>query len=177
MSATALKWIYSGGGPYLLATRTSAFAWLGTQGLSAGDGSRFENDYQRACDVKDYASIIEGKPSDCLVIGDLPDPLTLMPISECEALIVKCLYTDTDEQVQAALKDVDTDFFEDFPFQIEVAEPELFLFDSAWRLADIEDNSLELNLKTGRYAISMQNYEPNERVSLHLIRLKKVAAP
>lgn len=172
---TSFKWINSGGGPYILATRSSALAWLGTQGLSAGDESRYENDYQRACEGKDYASKIEGKLSDCLVIGDLPDPLTIMPTSECEALVVKCLYTDTDEQVQAALKDVDTDSFEDFPFQIEVAEPVLFLFDSAWRLADIEDNYLELNLQTGRYAVSMLNYEPNERVSLNLIRLKKIA--
>ena len=175
MSAATLKWIYSGGGPYILATRNNALAWLGTQGLSAGDGSRFENDYERACESKDYASKIEGSLSDCLVIGDLPDPLTILPTSECEALVVKCLYTDTDEQVQAALKDVDTDSFEDFPFQIEVTESKLFLFDSAWQLADIGDNYLELTLQLGRYAVSALNYEPNDRVSLHLIRLKRIA--
>jgi hypothetical protein len=160
-----------------LAAKSSALAWLGTQGLSAGDKSRFDNDYQRACDVKDYAGVISGIPNEILVIDDLPYEMMWLSDSTDIGLLVKWIGADSDEQVQAALQDVNMDSFEDFPFQIEVAEPTLFLFDSAWRLADIGDNYLELKLQPGRYAISMLNYEPNDRVSLHLIRLKRVAIP
>lgn len=171
---THFKLIYSGGGPYILATRSSAFAWLGTEGLSAGDASRYKNDYERACDVKDYAGAIAGSPNEILVIDDLPYEMMWLSDSPNTGLLIKWIGADSDEQVQAALKDVDTESFEDFPLQIELAEPELFLFDSAWRLANIGDNYLKLMLQPGRYAVSTLIYEPNDRVSLHLIRLKRI---
>ena len=174
MSAAILKWIYSGGGPYILATRNNALAWLGTQSLSAGDGSRFENDYERACESKDYVSVIPGKSHEILVIGE-PDETAWLSREPDDILLVKWVGADSDQQVWEALQCLDFEWFETLPIRFTVFEPKMFLFDSAWQLADIGDNYLELTLQLGRYAVSALNYEPNDRVSLHLIRLKRIA--
>lgn len=172
---TFFKWINSGGGPYILATRSSALAWMGTQGLSAGDESRYENDYERACEGKDYVGVIAGSTHAIWVITE-PDETAWQSSAPDDLLLIKWIGADSDEQVQAALKNLDTDSFENFPLNIEVPESELLMFDSAWRLADIGDNYLELTLQPGRYVVSTLNYEPSDRVSLHLIRLKRIAA-
>ncbi|MHB1215311.1 MAG: Imm21 family immunity protein [Thiobacillus sp.] len=173
---TPFKWIYSGGGPYILATSSSAHAWLGTQELSAGDRSRYENDYQRACESKDYVSVIPGKSHEILVIGE-PDETAWLSRAPDDILLVKWVGADSDQQVWEALQCLDFESFETLPIRFSVFEPKLFLFDSAWQLADIGDNYLELTLEPGCYGLSvLLNYKPDDRLWLDLIRLKRFAA-
>lgn len=149
---------------------------MGTQGLSAGDASRYENDYERACESKDYVSVIAGSTHEILVIGE-PDETAWLSRAPGDILLVKWVGADSDQQVWEALQFLDFELFETLPIRFTVFEPKMFLFDSAWQLADIGDNYLELILEPGCYALSvLLNYKPDDHLWLHLIRLKRFAA-
>lgn len=159
-----------------MATSSSAHAWLGTQGLSAGDASRYENDYERSCESKDHVSVIAGSSHEILVVGE-PDETAWLRRAPGDILLVKWVGADSDQQVWEALQRLDFESFETLPVSFTVFEPKMFLFDSAWQLADIGDNYLELTLEPGCYGLSVLIYRPDDRLGLNLIRLKKVAAP
>jgi hypothetical protein len=165
MNIPSLKWIYSGGGPYILATKSSALAWLGVQGLSAGEVSRYESDYLRACEGKDYVSVIAGDAHEILVITE-PDEISYLS---------RAPGGDSDEQLWEALQFLDFESFEILPVNFTVSEPEMLLFDSAWQLADIGENCLEIPLELGCYSLSVLIYRPNDHLWLDIIRLKKIA--
>ncbi len=173
---TTFKWITSEGGPYILATRNSALAWLGIQGLSAGDESQYDNDYERACEVNDYVSVIAGTSHEILVVGNGPEDTAWLSRAPDDILLVKWIGADSDQQVWEALQCLDFESFETLPISFTVFEPKMFLFDSASRLVDIGDNCLELTFEPGCYGLSVLNYKPNDRLELDLIRLKKVKA-
>lgn len=173
MKISSLKWINSGGGPYILATKSSAVTWLGTQGLSAGDENRYENDYLRACEGKDYVSVIAGSTHEILVITE-PDEIACLSREPDDILLVKWIGADSDQQVWEALQFLDFESFETLPVNFSVSEPEMLLFDSAWQFADIGENCLELTLEIGCYSLSVLIYRPNENLWLDIIRLKKI---
>lgn len=93
-----LKWISSYGGPYILATKSSSLAWLALQGNSTNTNVGL-NDYERACQIKDYAGVITGIPHEIVVIADLPNEITWIGKSPVDGLLVKWIGADSDDQV------------------------------------------------------------------------------
>lgn len=169
---SSIKWITSGGGPYVLATKHSALSWLGTKGASAADREPPASDYERACQINDYVGVVAGDPNLVLVITE-PDEIAWFSIAPDEGLLVKWIGADSDEQVLETLRGLDFGAFKEFPLRFAIVEPALFVFDSARKLVDIADNHLEFSLEPGMYAISLLEFKPNERVWLQLIRLKR----
>lgn len=170
-----LKWISSGGGPYILAAKNSAHAWLGTEGLSAGDKSRHVDDYERACEGTSYVNVIAGSSHEILVVTE-PDEIACFSRASDDILLVKWIGADSDEQVRKAIQFLNFELFETLPVSFSISEPEMFLFDSAWQLADIGENYLKPTFEPGCYSLSVLIYRPNDDLWLDIIRLKKITS-
>lgn len=169
-----LKWVTSGGGPFVLMAVDAAREWLGVSGKSCNSIGEGKNDYEIACSIRDYAGLIKAGLHDILVVDDLPNDITWISRTSIEGLIVKWIGAYSDEEILDSLTHLDFSCFELLPFSFNVSSPELVLFDSAYRLSQTGDNRLGVQLEPGVYQVSFLNYDPNDRVSLNLLRLKRL---
>jgi hypothetical protein len=83
-----LTWIESNGGPLVVLPRALLAAWRGTDDPLPGEAIEatfrwnpggVATDYDRACDVRDYAGVIAVGSGEALVLADEPLPTTWLP--------------------------------------------------------------------------------------------------
>lgn len=168
-----IKWISSFGGPFIMASRSSAAQWLGIDGSSALVEDDFSSDYDRASAVQDYAAKIQGNPYEILVLNQGPEDISWVRYSSSSGLIVKWLGADSDEQVVESLKFVNLGEFQELPIRFDIYENNLFFLDSSQTMSEIGENHIEIALTAGSYRISYLNYSPNDRLSLLLIHIER----
>ena len=96
-----LKWIVSAGGPLLLMEIKSLPHWHGIFGGQSDVGKT--TDYARACEVDDYVGLIGVNDSQGLVLGEEPMHTSWFPISDSEGIVVRWVWADDEQQVEAVL--------------------------------------------------------------------------
>jgi hypothetical protein len=176
MESQCLKWVTSEGGPFVLMNIPTANSWLGVYGLSStewGD-KNYVNDYDRACSIENYVGLITSDSNPIMVIGDLPYDLSWFPDGDDRGLIVKWIGADSDEDVKEAISHLNHDKFEYFPWEFIITDSDLVLFESSKKIDEVLDNRLNIKLLPGTYKVAFQNIEPNDFVSLHIIKLNKI---
>lgn len=167
-----IKWISSDGGPYVLASVSSASNWRGQYGSCIRVERDGTTDYDRACQITDHVGIISGTPHDVLVISE-PDQLAWMSDDCGGGVIVKWIGAESDEQVLSGLRSVDLNEFDLSKIHFEVNESPLHLFDAANDFSSGKCDFLQIEISPGIYSVSTKNFEPSSDLWLFLIRLSK----
>lgn len=164
--------IRSGGGPLLCIERALEQKWLGVTGRSAlrqsSNGNVTDNDYQRACQVRDYLGAIEVKGCEAFVLGDMPLETFIWEREGELPSVVRVFYGDSGVDVVRALE---LARHLDFSLPIEalnirVHSSPLSIFDAAYPGFDEAVEKLELNIPPGRYTVVSKQFDLDDRTSV-----------
>lgn len=164
-----LHWIGSRGGPLVCASPGVAQFWLGVQGSSVCD---IRSDYERACDLIDYADVIECASSQVLVLGD--EPLQSALVLRDKAILVvrwvSCVSIEEAERAISLLPSVLPNIEETKNFRLDGQG--LILFDSA--LAGIDSDpypSIGQDLEPGLFKVTTERYRSDHAYEFIVHRL------
>jgi hypothetical protein len=136
-----MKWL-SPGGPLVLVATDMASAWEGATG----------EDYNLACTVRDFASLVRWKGTGVLVLGDEPLP-TCVYEDEQGSMFARWYYAPSDEDVNSALRGIRPHLrtpIEDIEF--EAQSENYILFDASESGRELSDR-IDVYSSRGRYAL------------------------
>ena len=163
-------WIDSGGGPLLFLSHSLLPDWYGTDPspeLTEG------TDYDRACEVESYGSVIPVGRGEAYVLGDEPNLTTWHSRSDLPGgWLIRWVYAEEDTDLIRMLetnsnpwKLLETEYF-------EIIDSPLVLFDSAYPGTDLPAKSLLIELNPGRYEVPTFEFilEPTTRAIVHQFR-------
>lgn len=170
-----MKWISSFGGPFICTDKETAAQWRGSSGLSIKAVVKNTTcDYELACQVYNYAELLGGTIDNVLVIGDVPYEIAWVDIGDGEGIFIKWIGANSEEQVLSSINKIRAQVFIELPIHFKVNNSRLVAFDSACQFVDTGDNHLDFNLPIGTYNISFVNFEPDDSLSLTVIRLRRL---
>lgn len=131
-------------------------------------------DYDRACDVSDYAGVIDVSDGNGLVLGDEPMSTSWWPAPALRGgMFVRWNCGESDEAVLRHLRDLSDKWFEPTSLVFRVDDPEHCLFDSASPGQRIrQDESIKVMLAMGLYAIDTALYKPDSQTFLVIHKLR-----
>lgn len=148
------EWIYSAGGPLICAEHGTGQLWRGVRASSVGAQ---KSDYERACDVVDYLSVLRCGSGQVLVLGDEPLQTTIIDLSN-ETAIVRWVSCATSIAADEALANIPIELPQiEEPQKIQLNSNHLVLFDSASQLEE-SPTMLEVFLAPGLYKVSTEKY-------------------
>ena len=168
-------WVNSFGGPLICATPLAARRWRGVHGSSIGSA---HTDYDRACQVFDYAGMVPCESSFVLVLGDEPMQSAFAYIRD-EVVIVRwmsCVSVARANEVVAALPE-ELPAIGD-PVQFVVNEARLTLFDAAIDVPHaMGSEPFGIDVAPGLYSVTVENYKQEQEFSfiVHRFRPQPVA--
>lgn len=163
-------WIQSAGGPLLCAGPSAASGWRGIYGCSTPDRL---SDYERACDVTAYVSVLRSGEDSVIVFGD--EPLQSALVEQLDAVLVfrwvSCRSIADAEraigQAPATLPEIES------PTLFHAHEPGLVLFDAALCLNEAKDVQ-RARLTVGSYAISTERYAVPDQFEFLIHRFVRI---
>lgn len=184
-----LKWISSNGGPLVLLPKQVSSFWMGcyfsnTEGVLTNEYEatdeqlailQLENvktDYDRACEVINYLSLIHVHGQTGIVIADEPCPTAWYP-ENLGGILVRLRYTNEIKNIPNILLTLPNHIWEKESFCFNLQEEILTLFDSAQHGKNVVD-SIEIKLPLGDYEVFTANYSPDNQNALILHRLTKI---
>jgi hypothetical protein len=155
--ASCLKWVNSNGGPLILLGEDLLLEWSGTD-LKDEE----ETDYDRICEVREYAEKIQVGHGWGIAFGDEPMSTAWMPFEDDRGGdFVRWGYGPSEEIVARHLQRISEDIFPATELYYRATCERCILFDSAYSGADFEKGEFEeIQLKAGQYAIQMVEYKP-----------------
>ena len=160
-----MKWIESGGGPFILVPTDHLPEW---RGIDAGP-SEDETDYDRACEISDDIGILEVGGTHAVVFGDEPFRTTWVPNEKGGGFVVRWVYADNENSVtnyiaQGGLERVVTDA----GVSVRLNGP-CVLFDAAEPGDDIRAESIAIGFSPGRYVVksALVDVSPEVRLLIH----------
>lgn len=171
ISATSLNWISSTGGPYILTNQFTALEWGGVESISKGSKQQYSNDYERACEIKNYCGIIFNQNKPILVIGDTPNDMAVLELKENGILLIKWVGAESEEQILASLHNIDNLTFDDQNLSFPIEDENLVVFDASATFKGSANNKLFVNGKRGNYGVGVLNFAPTDDLILQLIKL------
>jgi hypothetical protein len=131
----SIEWVYSNGGPLVVAPAEIASSWRGIEGGSDGEdgpGESASDDYARACTVRDYLGTLPVGSGTVLILGgDEPYPTGFVATPE-GGILVRWAWANSIEDAQRAFDNLPDPIWEPTPYQIEVAQGGILLFDSTF---------------------------------------------
>ena len=156
-----MKWIESGGGPFILVPTDHLPRWRGVDG--PGDD---ESDYDRACEVVDDVGVVEVGNADALVFGDEPFRTSWVSNEGEGGFVVRWVYADSENSVtkyisQGKLESV----VKDAGVSVQLDGP-CVLFDAAEPGDDIRGESIAVGLTPGRYVVKSALVDVSSEVRL-----------
>ncbi|MFB7457019.1 Imm21 family immunity protein [Streptomyces sp. NPDC056188] len=159
----SLTWLETEGGPFIVVPRTSLSHWSGTEG-----------DYDRACEVMDFAGVLAlPDGAEALVLGDEPLSTAYLP---AHRVLVRWYYAESEEGVadiiRAGLANAE---WEEGPVLSTTGE--LVMFDAAYfgtEVGTLADSTI-LELAAGRYRVDSTSIEPNDLTSFRVHRFVALA--
>ncbi|MCE9581255.1 MAG: immunity 21 family protein [Planctomycetes bacterium] len=164
----SLTWVNSYGGPLVLVPKGLVSSWRGVTGSSTG--SR-KNDYERACEVMDWAGIVPVFAASALVLANERTPTTWWPNARGGFLV--CWHCAEDEEsVVSHLRNGMPPIFEATGLTIQIPPEGALLFDSAEPGSDIRGDRLEIKPVPGVVKVETLMWEPDDLTSLLLYRLE-----
>ncbi|MFD4609627.1 MULTISPECIES: Imm21 family immunity protein [unclassified Streptomyces] len=159
----SLTWLETEGGPFIVVPRTSLSHWSGTEG-----------DYDRACEVMDFAGVLAlPDGAEALVLGDEPLSTAYLP---AHRVLVRWYYAESEEGVadiiRAGLANAE---WEEGPVLSTTGE--LVMFDAAYFGTEVGTlaDSTTLELAAGRYRVDSTSIEPNDLTSFRVHRFVALA--
>ena len=176
-----VEWIESNGGPLLLLPESLLSAWSGVEVPSDGrvveatfrssPTASAASDYDRACDVTEWAAVLPVGAGWGLVLGDEPSPTSWHPTAERGGVLARWVFAASDAATERALAAVPSDLtweaLGDFPV---VATP-LLLFDSAEPGLVPLGARAQVTLAPGTYGVAHARYSPDPETEFTLVRL------
>jgi len=168
----AIEWIESGGGPLLLAPRSSIKSWSGTLPTELQGNL---TDYARACAVRDELGVITIGAKQALVLGDEPDRTALILQRTGELLILRWRWADSEESLLSAVLSspgLSGMHFSPAGTLTALAE-EYLLFDSACSGSAVT-HSLSVELDAGTFTLGTAIFEPNKNTCALIHRMTTV---
>jgi hypothetical protein len=181
MSELRAEWVTCDGGPLILLAREHLHAWEGadfpTDGRMVEAYIRWNpvgpaTDYDRACDLDDYAGLIDVGCGKALVLGDEPLMTTWLPLED-GGLLVRWVYADDEEVVIAAARRVPNDAYLDTGLTLSVGQSSLVLFAASESGRDKIYPRIEFQLPSGSYRILTGEYAEDARTAIICHRLQK----
>lgn len=165
-----MKSIFSGGGPLVCVEMEVVDLWRGLAGNSVSRDIEptFPNDYERACDVRDYLGKVSVGDRDALVLGDMPlETLIWTPPGELPR-IVRVYYGDAGVDVTSLLEPIARGAPDD-PDEIlpvEFKSSPVLVFDAAYPGSDASIDRLLFEMPVGRYIAMTKYFEPDSRTAV-----------
>ncbi len=174
-----LVWVASEGGPLLLLDRGLSEYWTGvfTPGANPEEDPLEGTDYGRACAVEEYLGVVDVGPGRGVVLGDEPTATAWLPVSEGGGVLVRWVAAESEEDVVAALGDLESAEWEPAGVSLEVTSGELVLFDAACARGNCGPDSagsvgsLVIELEPGMYTFETAEYGSDDDTELLLHRL------
>jgi len=149
------KWIDSTGGPLVLLQASSLKVWHGIFGA----------DYDDACAVTGYTSVLRKERRDILVLGDAPMLTAHFKKAE-EHFLVRWIYGPGMEEVIEAIANMRGALKEAVEeIDLEIVEEDQLVIDSSVD-GQTADERLELSIPPGMYRVLTFDYEPSAEISL-----------
>jgi len=157
-----MEWIASDGGPLICLGHSTILSWKGVDGLSEHKYHKkgYRNDYERACDIKDYLGVIPILSSNGIVLGDMPLDTTVLTGKNGLPLIARAFYSEPLTDIASVLVgEMDPENTTEVEsVSISVDEKNWHIFDSAYpgyiglkRCLSIALPAVELCVKTFEY--------------------------
>lgn len=161
----SLKWLDTGGGPYVLVATKDLSKWGGIRTDEA------PSDFDRACEVEDYIGAVPLGEGQAIVLGDDPFATAFMSAPMLGGgYILRWLWGDDEQAAVAALHRIRPEDWTSEKFAFDAGDGRLTLFDSI-HPGDAAPHRIEVELGPGRYAVATANVQPNENLCLMVHRL------
>lgn len=127
-----MQWAWTDGGPLILLQADLLGEWSGVDPNPSSTDRSVATDYERACQVQDYAGVIPVGHGSALVLGEEPMDATWWPSRDlAEGVIVRVLYCGGDEAVARLLESLRPESLTDTGLRMMITSPNLQLFNSA----------------------------------------------
>jgi hypothetical protein len=169
----SMDWVFSGGGPLLLAPDAALLLWGGSDSSAINDAG---TDYQRACQLKaEIASISIGEETG-LVIGGQPFETCWLPHeADGGGTLVRWDFgpAELDIGQLVASESALLSWKRNLTFAHDGLP--LRLFDSAFPGSDIRTPSVGIKLRAGLYEVESTQIQKGDEVSIRLHRFRRVA--
>ncbi|CAM2010767.1 Imm21 family immunity protein [Acanthopleuribacter pedis] len=168
-----MNWIESSGGPLSLLEERILSAWGGVDS-SVTDPKK--TDYDRACEVEDYASILRVGDGEAVIFGDEPNPLSYIPHQQTYGIFVRWKWAPDQASVESHLRSLNLQSIPEIGrVRFRVESKNLQVFDASLSGGDIKE-SLRLELNPGVYDITTKLYEPDSETALLLHVITKLSS-
>lgn len=168
-----MDWVFSGGGPLLLAPDAALRLWGGSDSTATNEAG---SDYERACQLKaEIASIAIGEETG-LVIGGPPFETCWLPNkADGGGTLVRWDYGPEELDIRELIESEGALLSWTRSLNFAHDGLPLRLFDSAFPGSDIRTPSIEINLRAGLYDVESSQVEKGDEVSLKLHRFRRIA--
>lgn len=166
-----LNWVNSTGGPLAFMDLEWASKWKGVSGLSFG--SNYLSDYERACNVSGYTSILSVDDGDALILGDEPAQTTAQVIDQKTILLVRWLWADREQSILEVLSSSDLAVnprWKSTGSAIGLPSGRGVLFDSSATGRDCREGVC-VEVTPGRFTVSSLEWRKDSALGLVLHRL------
>jgi hypothetical protein len=148
------EWVCTGGAPLILLQENLLGDWHGTDPNLSSEDLPVVTDYERACEVQDYAGVIPVGRGSALVLGEEPMDATWWPSRDLpEGLIVRALYSPGDEFLTQLVEALRAQNLIDTGLQLMVTNPRLQLFNSAYSGTENLGPTAAVTVPIGRYSV------------------------
>jgi hypothetical protein len=129
-------------------------------------------DYDRACDIKDYAGVLQVGPVRTLVLGDMPQTAAWWPLP-VGGILVRWMWANSESEVVESLTAIPEESWDEGRVTIDVGSQGLVVFDSACPGAESSDEErLTLDLPAGEWSVQTAEFGLNSKTALILHRLR-----
>ena len=150
-----MEWVNSAGGPIVCGEECVCNSWLGIHGLSAAGSKTAANDYQRACECRNYVDILPCASGQILVLGDEPLQSSFFIASDGVLSIARWVYSKN-RDVEELLISSKLEFLEkNTPLSLPTGG-RLGLFDSANVGATSGYAKSRVSLSAGEYTVTTE---------------------
>jgi Immunity protein 21 len=176
-------WLENAAGPLLLLPDSLLSEWSGIDvpdfrvveaRFRWSDREKRACDYDRACDVDDYAGVIPVGCGEGLVLGDEPARTTWLA-RPFGGLFARWEYAESGEDMNRALGHIpDSLGWADKGTFVVVSSP-LQLFNSAEPGLEVVMSRLRLNLASGAYSVRWTRYAPDNFTAVSLVELRRAS--
>lgn len=168
-----MDWVFSGGGPLLLAPDAALRLWGGADSSAINEPG---SDYQRACQLETEIAPISIGEETGLVIGGQPFETCWLP-NEADGggTLVRWDYGPAELDIGELIASESALLSWKRSLNFAHDGLPLWLFDSAFPGSDIRTPSIKIKLRAGLYDVESTQIQKGDDVSIRLHRFRRIA--
>ena len=187
-----ISWAATGGGPLIAIEERHLRHWLGidppTDGRVIDTAFRWDDDpdapatdYDRACDVEDYAALLTVGQGYGLLLSYECMTAWWPGRDTCGGILARWQYANSQAEVRQYMSMVPELPLAEPAMEWIVTDRKIYLFDSAYSgedvLGGLVDDAITFELCPGKYVVSTCIYQPDTSTSLLLHRIDPAIKP